>query len=81
MKKLTKQKAIAKYCKDCSGNSAKEVTLCILFDCPLWEYRCGYHISSNSYSPRIRNAFRNYESDVKELRTMGFTIGNFLVEG
>jgi len=81
MKKLTKQKAIARYCKDCSGDSSKEVTLCILFDCPLWEYRCGYHVSSNSYNPRIENAFRRYELDVKELKAISISIGNFLAQG
>ena len=81
MAKLTKQKAMAKYCKDCSGGSAKEVTLCLLFDCPLWEYRCGYHMSSNGYKPRIQTAFRKYKSDVKELKAMGYLIGNFLAQG
>ncbi|GAG55496.1 unnamed protein product [marine sediment metagenome] len=78
--KLTKQKAIAKYCKECSGN-AKEVTLCNVFDCPLWQYRCGYHMSSQSYKPRIQNAFRKYKLDVRELKVMGYTIENFLAQG
>jgi len=79
MKKLTKQKAIARYCKECSGNS-KEVTLCNIFDCPLWEYRCGYHVSSQSYSPRIKNAFRKFKPEVKELKGMGITEKDYLGE-
>jgi len=78
---MTKQKAIAKYCKECSGGSSKEVTLCSIFDCPLWEYRCGYHISSNRYKPRIRRAFKQYKLDVTELKGMGLDIGDFLIEG
>lgn len=81
MKKLTKQEAIAKHCKECSGNSTMEVTLCHIFDCTLWEYRCGYHMSSNSYKPRIQGAFRRYKSEVTELKEMGYTIANFLLKG
>ena len=81
MAKLTKQKAIAKYCKECSGDSAKEVTFCSILDCPLWEYRCGYHISSNSYRPRIKRAFDKYKSEVTELKYMGLLLPDFLVQG
>jgi hypothetical protein len=39
--KLTPIKAIRQNCIGCSGNSVKEVRLCILFDCPLFLYRMG----------------------------------------
>lgn len=78
--RLTRQRAIAKYCRECSGDSAKEVTLCSLINCPLWEYRCGCHTSSKSYKARIRGAFKRYEPEVAELRSLGLNIGNFLVE-
>ena len=78
MAKLTKQKAIAKYCKECSGDSSKEVTFCSILDCPLWEYRCGYHISSNSYRPRIKRAFEKYKLDVVELKHMGLSMSDYL---
>ena len=78
MAKLTKQKAIAKYCKECSGGSAKEVTLCSILDCPLWEYRCGYHVSSNGYKPRITRAFNKYKTEVAELKHMGLKMDDFL---
>ena len=77
---MTKQKAIAKYCKECSGNSA-EVTFCSILDCPLWEYRCGYHMSSKSYRPRVRSAFKRYKSTVAELRSMNLSIEDFLSKG
>ena len=79
--RLTRQRAIAKYCRECSGDSPKDVTLCSILSCPLWEYRCGCHTSSKSYKARIRSAFKNFESEVAELHSLGFNIGNFLVKG
>ena len=81
MAKLTKKKAIAKYCRECSGDSPKEVTLCSLLDCPLWEYRCGYHISSKGYKPRVTKAFEKYKAEVVEIKFLGLDIGNFLAQG
>jgi len=40
-KKLTPLKAIRQNCIDCSCSSPKEVKDCIIFDCPLYEYRLG----------------------------------------
>lgn len=40
-KHLTPCKAIRKYCLDCSGGSRKEVAICRIPECPLWEYRFG----------------------------------------
>lgn len=79
--RLTRAKAIAKYCRECSGDSPKEVTLCSILSCPLWEYRCGCHTSSKSYKARIRGAFKRYESEVAELKRAGLNRGDFLVEG
>lgn len=79
--RLTRQRAIAKHCRECSGDSPKEVTLCSLLDCPLWEYRCGCHMSSKSYKARITKAFKKYETDVAELHSLGLGVGNFLVQG
>ena len=78
---MTKQRAIYLKCLDCSGGSAKEVTLCVVFDCPLWEYRCGYHVSSGKYRKRIHVAFSRYAKDVKELQRQGINMADFLLEG
>jgi hypothetical protein len=40
-KKLTPLRAIRLKCLDCSGMSAKEVRLCPIQRCPLFEYRFG----------------------------------------
>ena len=34
-------KAIRKNCLDCSGNSSKEVELCVIPECPLYPFRFG----------------------------------------
>lgn len=41
MKSLTPIKAIRHYCLGCSCNSPKEVKLCVITDCELYEYRLG----------------------------------------
>lgn len=77
---MTKQRAIYLNCLDCSGGSSKEVTLCVLFDCPLWEYRCGYHISSGRYRQRIQVAFSKNTEDIRELRRESLDMADFLLE-
>jgi len=74
----SKSKAIREYCLVCSGDSHKEVTLCHLFDCPLWPHRTGFHISSKIYTRRIQTAMKNYAREIHELSEMGVDIGNFV---
>jgi hypothetical protein len=74
---MTKGKAIQTYCRECSGDSAKEVTLCHIFDCPLWPYRCGCHVSTAGYKKRMSRALENYPEEVKELQGQGIDIGFF----
>jgi len=38
---MTPLKAIRKNCLDCSGGSPKEVKLCHIEDCPLYQFRFG----------------------------------------
>jgi len=77
---MTRQRAIYLKCLDCSGCSPKEVTLCQIFDCPLWEFRCGYHISSVRYQERIKTAFSKNTEDIRELRRDGLDMADFLLE-
>lgn len=42
MAKLTPIKAIRAKCLDCSCGQFKEVRLCPVKNCPLWEYRNGH---------------------------------------
>lgn len=42
MEKLTPMKAIRKKCLDCCCGQVKEVRLCPIKTCPLYEYRSGH---------------------------------------
>lgn len=44
MERLTRSKAIRKYCLDCCLGSANEVKLCSCHKCPLYTYRLGYEV-------------------------------------
>lgn len=50
---MTRAKAIKKHCFECAGESAKEVTICELKDCPLWPYRLGNSPESKAYQKRV----------------------------
>lgn len=41
MANITPMKAIRAYCIECSNNSAHEVQLCPMKDCPLYAFRLG----------------------------------------
>jgi hypothetical protein len=75
---MTKQAAIAIFCKDCAGGSSKEVNLCHLYDCPLWPWRTGAHISTKDYSERITVALKNYPEEVAELSKLGIDTSRFI---
>lgn len=77
--RMTKQAAIAVFCKECAGGSTKEVTLCQLFDCPLWPWRTGTHMSSKYYTERITAGLENYQGEVAELVKMGVDITKFTI--
>ena len=75
---MTRQKAIHLKCLECSGNIAKDVTLCILFDCPLWQFRCGCSVDTTRYRNRIENAFKKYPKDLGDIEDMGIRAESFL---
>ena len=56
-KKTTPLKAIRLKCLDCCCNSSKEVNLCIIPECPLFQFRYGKN-------PYIK---RNLDGKAKEL--------------
>ena len=41
MKLASPVKSIRKHCLECSGQSPKEVRLCLITHCPLYPYRMG----------------------------------------
>jgi hypothetical protein len=74
---MTRTKAIRLHCLECSGNSPKEVTLCHIFDCPLWQFRCGTSTKSKQYKERIQKAQKRYSQDFQELSDMGISLAFF----
>jgi len=75
--RLSKSRAIAQFCLGCAGDSAKEVTLCHSFDCPLWEWRTGGHVSNAGYKRRMATALKNHSDELAELSAMGVEIAHF----
>jgi len=41
-------KAIRKHCLECSGDSSKEVNLCLCDNCPLYPFRMGRIVNKSS---------------------------------
>ena len=70
-------KAIKLYCADCAGESSKEVTLCVGFDCPLWPFRTGSRVGSGVYKRRMEAAARNYAEDIAQMTRDGYETGRF----
>jgi hypothetical protein len=62
MKRISPGKAIKARCLECSGSN-KEVTLCHVFGCALWQHRCGCHISSGVYKARMKASFKNHKEE------------------
>jgi len=63
---MSKARAIKLKCLDCSGESPKEVSLCPIFDCPLYPYRFGYSPKDKRYQKRMEAAARNYPDEYQE---------------
>jgi len=76
MNHLTRRQAIRLKCLDCAG-SPKEVTLCHIFDCPLWHFRCGYSAQSPQYRERIEKAQVRFTKEFKDLVDMGINTSFF----
>ncbi len=61
-KRITPTQVIRAKCLDCSAGSAKEVRLCPVVDCPLWEWRFGKRpktVAAKSPHPLDRSLFRS----------------------
>ena len=64
---MNKTQAIKKFCFECAGDSNKEVTLCSVVTCPLWEYRVGARAGSKTYIKRLETARTNYPGEFTDL--------------
>ena len=65
---MTRAVAIRKKCLDCVCNIPKEVTLCHIFDCPLWEFRFGSSLKSKTFTKRMNRAKERYPKEVAEIK-------------
>ena len=74
MKRMSPGRAIKAKCKDCAGDN-KEVTLCHVFGCPLWQHRCGCSSVSGTYKRRMNASFKNHAKE-HELLFIEFGIKN-----
>ena len=74
---MTKMEAIKRKCLDCCGDVRVDVTLCHVFDCSLWEYRCGSLTRSKAYKARLETAKRNHPEILDSLEEMEIDISKF----
>ena len=65
---MNRSQAIKAHCLECSGDSAKEVTLCVMFDCPLYPYRFGNSPGCRAYKRRMDNLKQRWPKDWEELQ-------------
>jgi hypothetical protein len=73
---MTKSKAIQLHCLTCSGESPKEVTLCVIPACTLWEFRFGYSMNDKRYAARIQRAARGWPKEYQETMNIVDDEGN-----
>ena len=68
--KISRARAVKEKCVDCSGFSAKEVTLCQVFNCPLWPFRfgAGYSMGSKPFNERMERAKKQFPKEIEEIR-------------
>ncbi len=64
---MTRSKAIKAYCLECGGGLPKEVTLCMIGDCPLYPFRFGNSPESKGYRARMGKAAENWPAELAEV--------------
>ena len=64
---MIRSKAIAAKCLDCSGGSSKEVTLCQVVDCPLWQFRFGTSLKNKGFAERMDKAREQFPLEFTDM--------------
>lgn len=64
---MNKSQAIRQYCRECSGGSPRDVSLCHIVNCPLWQFRFGYSIKDKRYKKRMEAAKKKYPEEYREM--------------
>lgn len=78
---MNRTRAIKEHCFDCAGENDKEVGLCCLFDCPLWQYRTGHDLKSKTYQNRMLRYKTSCAEDLERMRRTGLDISRFFEFG
>jgi hypothetical protein len=78
---MNRTKAIKEHCLDCAGESDKELVLCCLFDCPLWQYRTGHDLRSKTYQTRMMKYKTLYADELERMRISGCDIKRYFEFG
>lgn len=76
--KMTKGKAIKKYCLECGGSERANVILCHILDCPLWPFRFGSTQGSKTCRDRMTVAWEHYREAREELERDGITLADMI---
>lgn len=74
---MNRTKAIKAKCLECAGDTYREVLLCVLFDCPLWEFRTGQDARSGGYQRRMLKLKEDYGEELEMLRKAGYDVDQF----
>jgi len=72
---ISRVRAVRLKCLDCAG-SPNEVTLCHIFDRPLWSYRFGGHYKTNTSLKRMAMAKKRYPKELLEIKRILQKDGN-----
>lgn len=67
---MNRSQVIRLNCLECSGDSPKEVTLCHIVTCPLWQFRFGYSTNDKRYKERIQAASKNHPEEYQEMSVL-----------
>jgi len=74
---MSRTRAVKAHCLDCAGETANEVVLCQVFDCPIWEWRFGSHYLTPGNLKRTRGVLARLDDAVHELKLLGIDPGFF----
>lgn len=67
---MTRSKAIREKCRECAGETAKEVTLCHIFNCTLWPFRFGNSLKSTSFIKRMNLGKERHPKEFAEIKSI-----------
>ncbi len=74
---MTRQKAIYRHCRECSGEDRTSQVLCHLSECPLWPYRLG--CSADRQRVRVEYEWSRLSAEaIKGFADLGLSRADFM---